>query len=638
MPIVYLTATYGLFDLAALQPGERILVHAGAGGVGMAAIQLARRHGAEVYATASPSKRGALEALGIPTERLASSRDLDFRQKFLTATRGEGMDVVLNSLAGEFIDASLELLPRGGRFLEMGKTDLRDPAEVAADHPGTTYTAFDMSEAGVERIGEMLGEVFAGFEAGDLDHAPLAIWDAREAPAAFRHLREGRNVGKLVLRVPVAFDPVRTVLITGGTGGLGALFARHLVEAHGARHLLLASRSGPEAPGAAELHRELTGLGAQVEIRACDVAERDQLEALFATVDPAHPLGAVIHAAGALDDGMVETLDAGRIDRVLAPKVDAAWHLHELTVDLGLSHFVLFSSVAATLGSPGQGNYAAANGFLDGLAQCRRREGLPAISLAWGLWGRESAMTADLGVAELARIRRAGVAPLADPQGLELFDTALHTGPSFALALALERPPLRALADEGLLPPIFSGLVRATERRREATTGQLAALPQAEREGFVLGLVRSEAAAVLGHGSAEAVDPHCAFKDLGFDSLAAVELRNRLNTASGLQLAATVVFDYPSTAALAAHICRNLTASDSTGKPDGQSAESVVNQLETALSEIQTEEERNEVSLRLRALMARLDSNSVQTTQLEDASDEEMFELLDQKLGVSGDD
>ena len=250
VPTVFLTAFYGLVDLADLKPGERILIHAGAGGVGMAAIGLAKHLGAEVFATASPSKWEVLRELGIDEDHIASSRELDFKAKFLATTAGEGMDVVLNSLAGEFADASLGLLPRGGRFLEMGKTDVRDAERVAAEHPGVSYQPFDLMEVEPRRIQQMLVEVIDLFARGVLDHSPIETCDIREARTAFRRLREGKNVGKIVLEIPRPLDPERTVLITGGTGGLGALLARHLVTAHGARHLLLASRSGEKAEGA----------------------------------------------------------------------------------------------------------------------------------------------------------------------------------------------------------------------------------------------------------------------------------------------------------------------------------------------------------------------------------------------------
>ena len=556
VPTVFLTARYGLFDVAALEPGERVLIHAGAGGVGMAAIQLAQGAGAEVFATASPAKWEALEAAGLDRDHIASSRELEFSDRFMRATGGEGVDVVLNSLAGEFVEASLELLRNGGRFAEMGKTDIRDPDEIAAAHPGVTYRAFDLTEAGNERMGEMLGETVARLEGGELRHSPVSTWDMGEAREAFRHLREGRNVGKVVLTVPQYTDPDRTVLITGGTGALGAQVARHLVARHGARHLVLTSRSGPRAEGAAELQAELEGLGAEVSVRACDVAERSQLAELLDSIPAEHPLGTVIHAAGALHDGTIDSLDAAALREVFAPKADAAQSLHELTADLDLEAFIVFSSVAGTLGAPGQANYAAANAFCDALAARRQAEGLPATAIAWGAWVQESGLTSGLEQADLARMRRSGIEPLSDAQGLELFDAAVAAGRPLAVALGLNRAGLRAQAAAGALAPILSGLVKAPPRR--AGSGQLAAklasLSTEEAEREVLDLLRGEVAVVLGYGAAEEVEPERAFKEIGFDSLASVELKNRLNAATGLRLSATAVFDYPNPTALAAHL------------------------------------------------------------------------------------
>ncbi|MBM7173844.1 SDR family NAD(P)-dependent oxidoreductase, partial [Streptomyces sp. G44] len=324
MPIVFLTAYYGLRDLGGLERGQTVLVHSAAGGVGMAAMQLARHFGAEVFATASPGKWDTLRSLGLDDAHIASSRDLEFEQRFLEATDGRGVDVVLNSLAREFVDASLRLLPRGGRFLEMGKTDQRDHEQVAHDHPGVHYQAFDLAEAGPERTQEMLVEVLRLFEEGVLTPLPLTTWDVRRAKDALRHLSQARHVGKVVLTVPRALDPAGTVLITGGTGTLGGELARHLVAGCGVRHVVLTSRRGLDAPGAGELVAELEALGARVRVVACDAADREALAGVLAGIPGAHPLTGVVHAAGVLDDGIVPLLTPERVDRVLRPKVDAA--------------------------------------------------------------------------------------------------------------------------------------------------------------------------------------------------------------------------------------------------------------------------------------------------------------------------
>ena len=558
-PTVFLTAYYALVDLAAVRPGERLLVHAATGGVGMAAVQLARHLGVEVFATASLGKWELLRAQGFDDARIASSRTLEFSEQFLRATGGEGVDVVLDCLAREFVDASLELLPRGGRFLEMGKTDVRDAERVAADHPGVAYRAFDLVEAGPERIQEMLGELLELFERGVLAPLPVRAWDVRRAPEAFRFMSQARHTGKIALTLAPAIDPRGTVLITGGTGALGALVARHLVGEHGVRSVLLASRRGDTADGATALRAELQEAGAQVRIAACDVADREQVRELLASIPAEHPLGAVVHAAGVLDDGVVETLGVEQLDRVLAPKVDAALHLHELTAGMDLWGFVLFSSIAATFGAPGQGGYAAANVLLDALAAHRRAQGLPASSLAWGVWAaREGGMAGELREADRARIGRSGIAELSAAEGLELLDVARAIDAAHVIPARLDVPALRAMVGDGHVPHLLRGLIRASAPRARAGAGALAArlagLPEGEREAAVLELVRAEVASVLGHSSRETIDVARSFKELGFDSLASVELRNRLAAATDLRLPATLVFDYPNCAALAGHL------------------------------------------------------------------------------------
>ena len=361
------------------------------------------------------------------------------------------------------------------------------------------------------------------------------------------------------------FDERGTVLITGGTGELGGLLARHLVERHGVRHLLLVSRRGQDAPGAAVLAGELSALGARVRVEACDVSEREQLEGVLGGIDPECPLSGVVHAAGVLDDGVVESLSAEQLGGVLAPKLDGAWHLHELTAGMDLRAFVLFSSAAGTFGNPGQGNYAAANVFLDALAAYRRSRGLPGLSIAWGLWEVLSEMVGGLGEADLARMERLGFSRLSAGEGLELLDAACVSGRELLVAARLGMAGLRVQARAGLLPVMLRGLVRVPPRRASETGSlarRLAGVAVAERESVALEVVRGEIALVLGHPSSAAIDPQLTFKDLGFDSLTAVELRNRLSGATGLRLPATLVFDYPTAAALAGHLLSEVTPAD----------------------------------------------------------------------------
>ena len=351
---------------------------------------------------------------------------------------------------------------------------------------------------------------------------------------------------------------VGTVLLTGGTGGLGALVARHLVQERGARSIVLASRRGLQAPGAVELREELEGMGARVVIAACDASDREALERVLGLVPEEHPLGMVVHAAGVLDDGVIDSLTGERLDGVLAGKLDAAWHLHELTAEMGVREFVLFSSFASVYGSPGQASYAAANAFLDALAAYRRARGLPGVSVAWGLWDAEAGMGGRLGEAELARLGRSGMVALGVEEGLELLDTARASSHALLAGVPLDMRALSAAIGDGEVPWLLRGLVRGRRRARVAAAGSFAArlegVPEGERGRVVLELVRAQAAAVLGHASLELVPPDRAFRELGFDSLAAVELRNRLDAATGLRLPATLVFDRPNPAALARHL------------------------------------------------------------------------------------
>ncbi|MFI0187125.1 SDR family NAD(P)-dependent oxidoreductase [Streptomyces sp. NPDC017082] len=359
---------------------------------------------------------------------------------------------------------------------------------------------------------------------------------------------------------PPAFDPDGTVLITGGTGALGGLLARHLVAEHGVRHLLLTSRSGPAADGAPELADALRALGARVTVTACDAADRESLAGLLASIPQDRPLTAVVHAAGVLDDGTVQTLTPDRVRRVMAPKAGAAWHLHDLTKDAGLSAFVLFSSAAGLLGAPGQANYAAANGFLDALALHRRSLGLPALSLAWGLWEGTTGMVGGLDGPARHRLAGLGMRPIPAADGLALFDAALAGTEPLVAPLHLD--PRRL--DAGTAPALLRALVRPAPQRSAAAaparpdgTGlaqRLAALPEAERLRELTELVRAEAAAILGHDSPREVPEDRTFAEAGFDSLAAIGLRNRLGTHTGLRLPTTLVFDHPTPAHLAGHL------------------------------------------------------------------------------------
>ncbi|WP_432905341.1 SDR family NAD(P)-dependent oxidoreductase [Micromonospora matsumotoense] len=431
-----------------------------------------------------------------------------------------------------------------------------------------------------------------------------------------------------------------TVLITGGLGGLGSLVARHLVTRHGVRRLLLTGRSGAATPGAADLVADLTAAGADVTVAACDVADRDAVAALLAD----RPLGAVVHAAGTAENALVDALTPDQLHRVLRPKVDAAWHLHDLTRDHDLTAFVLFSSSAGWAAGAGQANYAAANLFLDALAQRRRADGLPATSLAFGLWATGTGMGGHLDDADLHRMRRLGMPAMSTDEGLELFDAAVAAGRATVVPVRVDLDALRRRTDA--LPAVLRGLVRTPARPTASATGataggpplaqRLAGLSDADRETVLLDLVRTHAAAVLGFPGPASVEPGRAFKDLGFDSLAAVEFRNVLSTVTGLRLPATLVFDHPEPTALARALKAELVV------PDADPAGAVLadlDRLEKALAEVPGDEYAR-LTARLEAVLrgwqdraGRPDDDTPH--DYESATDEELFDVLENELGIS---
>ncbi|MFI9245144.1 SDR family NAD(P)-dependent oxidoreductase [Streptomyces sp. NPDC053086] len=579
VPSAFLTAYFALNDAAGLRPGQRVLIHAAAGGVGTAAVQIARHLGAEVFATAGPAKHDTLRLMGLDDAHISSSRDSAFADRVLAATGGAGVDVVVNSLTGDLVDASLRLLPKGGHFIELGKTDRRDPQQVAHAWPGVVYRPVDLvPDLSPESVRTMLTDVVRLLRDGAVRPLPVRTWDVRDAPEAFRHMAQAKHVGKLVLTIPPAPDPEGTVLITGGTGTLGALVAKHLVGPWGMRHIVLASRQGADARGAEELRAELAGSGADVRLAACDIADREALADLLAGIPAQHPLTAVVHTAGVLDDTVFTSLTGERLAPVLRPKVDAAVHLDQLTTGCDLGMFVMYSSAAGLLGNPGQANYGAANVFLDTLAAVRRSRGQAATSIAWGLWAPDSALTGQMNALDRDRLSRSGAQAMSAADGLTLFDQAAQGGQPLVVAAHIDREALRAQDTQGTLPPVMRLLVPRRGRPDRTAgggaaageAGQYAGMSAAERRQALALLVRKQAAAVLGHGSVTAVDVDRGFLEMGFDSLTAVELRNRLATTTGLRLPATVIFDCPTPTELARRLDERLTpVSDAPSAADG---------------------------------------------------------------------
>ncbi|RZQ63965.1 type I polyketide synthase [Amycolatopsis suaedae] len=484
----------------------------------------------------------------------------------------------------------------------------------------------------------------------DLDDAPgsaAALLDAlASAPDEQQFaVRDGHVTTPRLARAEASGPAPRwredgTVLVTGGTGALGAEVARHLVARHGVRHLVLAGRRGPDAPGAAALAGELTTLGARVRVEACDVADRESLAALLATLPAEHPLTGVVHLAGVLDDSLVTGLTGDRIGDVLRPKLDAAVHLHELTGDLDLDAFVLFSGFSGVVGSPGQAAYAAANAFLDGLAQRRHALGLPATSIAWAPW-ESSGLTGDLAAADRARLRRLGLVPITPERGLALLDTAVEVPRALVVAAPLD---LRAVG-RGVVPGILRGLVRGPLRRTAAgqgepvsaagpaLAGRLAGRDPAEQEALLVDVVTREVAAVLGHDTPAEVDRERGFLDIGMTSLTGVELRNLLAARTGLALPATLIFDHATPVELARYLLTLL----GTGERE-PAALTELAKLEAALAAAPPDPDtRAKLVKKLSSFLWTLEDGRDREgadVELASASDDEMFALIDEELGL----
>ncbi|MGW2332088.1 type I polyketide synthase [Streptomyces sp. NPDC001700] len=550
---------------------------------------------------------------------------------------------------GRFAAARLVVLTRGAIAVRQG--DAVDPVAAAvwglvrsaqSEHPGRFVLAdLDGTPEAYAALPAALAmdEPQVALREGDVLVPRLAKADGSASAGA------GAGESTVPGSGPRALDPDGTVLITGGTGTLGALLARHLVTGYGVRHLLLLSRRGQEADGAAELLADLSEMGAQVHVAACDAADREALAAVLDELE--HPLTGVVHTAGVVDDGVLSSLTPERLSAVLRPKADAALNLHELTRDLDLAMFVLFSSAAATFGGAGQGNYSAANAFLDGLAQHRRAQGLAGQSLAWGMWAERSAMTGELGKADLARMGRGGIGALTTHQGLALFDTATGTGHALLVPISLD---LAQLSEQGAaLPPLLRGLHRTPARRSAAAhTGaerdhgptlaqRLVVLTRQQRLAALADLIAQHVAAVLGYPSAAAVDLKRPFQEMGFDSLTAVELRNRMNTATGLRLPPTLVFDNPTPQDLAAHLLEELPLDD---VPATAPLDTELDKLESLLTAgALGAEDRSRVEQRLRSFLALCEggtatNGSDDNSDLAAATADEIFDLIDHELGT----
>ncbi len=551
IPLAFLTAHYGLNRLAKMKRGDKVLIHAAAGGVGQAAVALAQSVGAEVYATASPGKWDFLRSLGI--EHIMNSRTLDFSDQVLSATDGRGVDVVLNALNGDFIPKTLATLAENGRFVEIGKIDIWSEDQMSVERDDVAYFPFDLGEEEQKQPGliqSMLDELFEKFKSGDLSPLPHKVFAVDDVVSAFRLMAQGKHLGKVVVSLAdhqqLDSVPVReeaSYLITGGIGGLGLKVADWLIE-QGAKSLVLAGIEEKPSDAAQEAIRQMEEKGAAVTFLQGDAANcEDVRRTLDHISEQLPPLRGVVHAAGLLDDGVLMQQEWSRFWRVMDPKVVGAWNLHELTQQVPLDFFVCFSSVASMLGSPGQSNYAAANSFLDALAYHRRAAGLSALTVNWGPW-ESVGMTAGKDQRDFARWAASGMGTVAPDQGLSALGQLLRQYRAqvgvlpIAWAKFLKQVPKSE--SQAVLAEIASQISEKGKRKKGPRKSsdildQLKAAAEEKRGGLVRGYVTEQVARTLGMGAAQ-LNQAQPLKDVGLDSLMAIEVKNQIEADLEIEL------------------------------------------------------------------------------------------------------
>jgi NADPH:quinone reductase-like Zn-dependent oxidoreductase/NAD(P)-dependent dehydrogenase (short-subunit alcohol dehydrogenase family)/acyl carrier protein len=567
LPVIFLTALYAFGRVAPLRAGQKVLIHAAAGGVGCAALQLARLAGAEIFATAgTPEKRALVKSWG--AHHVLNSRSLEFAAEIESLTGGAGLDVVLNSLSGEFAARSLRLVRSSGDFIELGKRDLLDPRDVARTHPGVRYSAFDIADIATSDPGlikSLLAEMNRLFAADEVKPPPMRCYAQSQVGDAFRSMAQARHIGKILISLQAERSPANAgnagaesaYVITGGLGALGLHLARWLIE-RGATRIALLTRRDPSQAAAALA--ELRAAGVRAECYSVDVGDRSALQQALSHVR--QTLGGVrgvLHAAGVLEDATIEQIDWAHFEHAMAPKIDGGWNLHELTREDPLEFFVLFSSLASVLGWSGQANYAAANAFLDALAHHRRAIGLPATSINWGPWAG-TGMAATLRERDQARLAARGLDAMPVGMALGALDRILQHGAPQVLALSVDWPRYAAERAPALLQHVLPRprAAAALEPAAANFTAELALLPALQRGPRIVAFVERHAAHALGIPPGKAVDPRRPLHDMGLDSLMSVELRNALALSLGTPLSATLLFDYPTIETLAQHLATQL--------------------------------------------------------------------------------
>ncbi len=581
IPGPFLTAWYGLVRKGGLKKGDKVLIHAGAGGVGMAAVQIALAAGAEVFATASPSKQDFLKQLGV--HHVHNSRTLDFADEIKEITGGKGVDLILNSLAGDFIKRSFDVMAQGGRFVEMGKMNIWTPEQVSKFNPSLSYHAFDLAADGAADpalIESMFTELAVEFSAGRLSPLPKAVFPFDQLVEAFRYMAQARHIGKIVIsqggdirREQFSKEGLcradATYILTGGLGALGLVFAEWLAD-NGARHLALFGRSKPKAAAEKKI-AELAARGVIVRVFAADAADREGLSAVMQQIrKDMPPVKGIFHLAGLLEDGMILSSNWDRFEAVLSPKVYGGWNLHELSADLDLDMFVMFSSVAALFGNRGQSNYASANAFLDALVHWRRQQGMAATSFNWGPWG-EVGMATDAKRAEI--IAKTGFYTLSVSDGLEIVGDVLKSDwPQAGVAELNLATYLNSRSEseqagfyEELMARLGSGAGAQADEggadgAAQAVAGpadfwqDLASAPQESRQLVMEHLVKRSVAAVLNFKNPDDIDVNRPFRELGFDSLTNAEFINHLDKTLKAGLSQSLYMEFPTVSKMSANL------------------------------------------------------------------------------------
>ena len=591
IPTAFLTAYYALGEVGELKPGESVLIHSAAGGVGQAAVQIAQQLGAKVFATASPPKWDLLKQQGV--QHIFNSRTLDFAEQIAQQTQGKGVSVVLNSLSSEAIFKSLSVLSPGGRFLEIGKAGIWSREDMANHRPDVTYQIIDLVQVTTDQpqlIQSMLKTLSSQLQQGELKPLPLKVFEANQAIEAFRFMQQAKHVGKVVVLSPETVAIARkaairsnaTYLITGGMGALGLQLAQWLV-AEGATSLLSLGRQAP-SPQAQQIVEKL---GISVQTMQADLADFSAVEQAFSTaLQSAPPLKGVFHLAGQIEDGVLQQQTWPSFERVMAAKVAGTWHLHELTQDLELDHFVLFSSAASLVGSAGQINYAAANGVMDAIAHHRHQLNLPALSINWGAWANTGLANSP---AVKQRLTRAGVSVIAISPGMAALSYLMSHYEG---------------AQAGVLPGELARWTQAPTLERPTADTEITAKIQAvkgdssaerlrQRTALISDYLQQQVALILGVEAASLNDFSSTFTELGLDSLTAVELRNRLQTGLDCSLPATLIYDYPTLTELRDYLSNIFTPSAPQNTEVTSSQQSVEPDLDSldleALSESEAE-------------------------------------------------